>query len=75
MICSACLADPMVQYELAVESVLPPAPPAPRLLLTFNPTRKRRPRWNKRTHWIATPNDRKDSIYPPLTNRKEYSHA
>ena len=45
--------------------------PAPQLLLPFNPTRKRRPMTLVHLHWIAEPGASRESIYPPLFNRKE----
>lgn len=59
------------QYQLQVSSILPAAP-VPLLLLTFNPTRKRRPYWIKRLHWSARPGDASavNSIYPKLHERK-----
>jgi len=41
------------------------------LLLTFNPTRKRRPFTFLRLRWSQSPSDQSRSIYPPLFNRKE----
>lgn len=61
------------QYQAQISPIIPAAP-TPLLLLTFNPTRKRRPFWVKRLRWSASPGDR-PSLYPPLSNRKEYSHA
>jgi hypothetical protein len=43
----------------------------PLLLLTFNPTRKRRPYTFQKLHWSQAPSDPQRSIYPPLFNRKE----
>lgn len=45
--------------------------PQPQLLLSFNPTRKRRPFTVLRKHWSAEPGSSCESIYPPLFNRKE----
>ena len=45
--------------------------PQPQLLLSFNPTRKRRPMTLVHLHWSAEPGSSCESIYPPLFNRKE----
>lgn len=58
------------QY-LAATSPLLGIPPQPQLLLPFNPTRKRRPMTLVHLHWIAEPGSSRESIYPPLFNRKE----
>lgn len=59
------------QYHAQISLVIPTAP-APLLLLTFNPTRKRRPFWVKRLRWSARPGDQSavNSIYPKLHERK-----
>lgn len=59
------------QQYLEVTAPLLGLSPQPQLLLSFNPTRKRRPMTLVRLHWVAEPGSSCESIYPPLFNRKE----